>query len=210
VVASDLFQANEISVHPQYNSNTFDNDIAVITLRRSSTSPVAKVYQGDSNLTGTDGAVIGTGLSQTTPNDVAPDVLQEVAAPITSNASCNDAWESILGIRPITQNMLCAGFATDGRGTCSGDSGGPIFAEFRGARAIVGTVSFGIVPCELNRGTQAYARTSALSDFIQSASPNTEFIRSSDVGFIPSIMMLLGDDDEFVPRAPSSADPRRP
>lgn len=193
VLGSDLIQASRVTAHPQYNATTIDNDIAVITLSSFSANPVAIVYEGGNDLVGVDGTVIGTGLSATRPTEIAPDILQEVDAPITSNQACNDAWNRLGGIRPITSNMLCAGFTTDARGTCSGDSGGPIYADFNGRRAIVGTVSFGIGECELNRGTQAYARTSALSDFIESASPNTVFISSNNTGFLPAMMMLLDD-----------------
>ena len=194
VEAANLFQVGRVAVHPQYDAAAINNDIAVMTLSQPSSISPASVHQGSSDLAGSSGIVIGTGLTASSPTPVAPTILQEVAAPITNNAECATQWINLAGINPVTESVLCAGFTTNARGTCSGDSGGPLFADIDGVRTVVGTVSFGIVPCEANRATQGFARTSALIDFIASASPNTQFIATSgDAGFLPPIMMLLDE-----------------
>ena len=204
IKADDMIMASRVQIHPNYDPVTNDSDIAVLTLSESTNNSVAAVYQGGSDLEGENGTVIGTGALATSPNFIDAVTLQEVPAPITSNTACNDAYNRILGSRqPITENMMCAGFANDDRGTCTGDSGGPLLVNFGGTRTVVGTVSFGIFPCEFNRATQAYARTSTLSDFIESASPNTEFITGSvpvtpnfgpsNPALLPPMMLLLED-----------------
>lgn len=196
--ASDMISASRVQVHPQYDEFTRDNDVAVITLSEFSSEPTAAVYNGERDLTGTNGTVIGTGFLASLPAFLEADTLQEVPAPIIGNEACNDAWENLIGIRIITENMLCAGFDTDNRGTCFGDSGGPLFINFNGVRTVVATVSFGTPNCEENRGNQGYARTSALSDFIRSASPNTRFITDTNsLGnpFMPPIMILLEESE---------------
>jgi len=208
VEPGDFVQVSRIDIHPNYDPVTVDFDIAVMTLSEPSKISPAPVYQGTTDLVDTEGTVIGTGLTVSIPDqEVFPNNLQEVAAPITTNEACNDALNQIAGVRPVTENMLCAGFSTDARGACSGDIGGPLFADFNGVRTIVGTVSIFFRPCELNRATSVYARTSALSDFIESVSPNTGFVRTSDAGFIPSMMMLLTGESIFVPPRPTPLSP---
>jgi len=199
ITVAGLFQVGRVAIHPQYNPASINNDIAVMTLVQSSSIPPASVHAGQSALDGADGTVIGTGLVASSPSSFGVDVLQEVAAPIISNAACADNWVRLARINPVTDSVICAGFANNANGTCSGDSGGPLFANIDGVRTVVGAVSFGLFPCETNRATQGYARTSALSDFIQSASPNTQFITSSDFAsatIVPQVMMLLDESEE--------------
>lgn len=196
---SDLFPVSRVARHPKYNSSTFENDVAVLTLTQDYLTQISSVLSGTDRLTGDNAKVIGTGLTATNP-PVAPNALQEVLAPITSNTICNTQWESLVGIKPIKSNMLCAGFTTDGRGSCSGDSGGPLFVEIDGQRVIVGTVSFGLGQCELNRATQVYARLTSMTDFIRSESPNTNFIDVNTVSLAPVINFLMDDaGDSSVP-----------
>jgi len=197
LVDSDIISASTVEVHPRYNESTLapDYDVAVITLSEFSSSPTAAVYGGNSDLVGTEGTVIGTGFLATLPAFIEADTLQEVPAPIISNTACNDAWENLIGVRFNTETILCAGFDTDNRGVCFGDSGGPLFVNFNGVRTVVATVSFAPPNCEENRGNQGYARTSALSDFIRSASPNTRIISLVANEFMPPIMMLLQESE---------------
>ena len=190
---SSLFNVSRVADHPLYRDDDFGNDIAVLTLSRNTSGPVLSVFENGSNLSGRNATVIGTGLTSTNP-PITSDFLQEVNTPILPNSTCNDSWQQLAGIRPVTSTMVCAGFLTDGRGSCSGDSGGPLIANINNQRVIVGTVSFGISACEFNRGTSVYARTSALSDFIRSESPSTEFI-SLATNIAPIVMLLLGDDE---------------
>jgi len=197
---SDVFLVSRVAVHPSYNSQTFSHDVAVLTTLRSH-SFTSAVLSGTDKLVGDEGTVIGTGLTGTNPNR-GVDILQEVEAPITSNGACNNAWEAAAGIRPINAQMICAGFPRDGRGSCSGDSGGPLFVEVDGQRVVAGTVSFGLLACEQNRATQAYARVSALTDFIRSESPNTQFVELNAVSITPVLGFLLLDDGDSTGNAP--------
>jgi len=192
--ASDLFTVSRVAVHPDYNPTTFANDTAVMTLSRSFTGSVSvsAVLSGNDQLVGETGTVIGTGLTSTNPERF-PTALQEVSAPITTNSSCNNRFEQIGGIRPIEANMVCAGFITDARGACSGDSGGPLFVEIQSQRVISGSVSFGFEQCEINRATSVYARMTAFTDFIRSESPNTVFITSNSISLMPIMNLLLDD-----------------
>jgi secreted trypsin-like serine protease len=189
---SDIFPVRRVAVHPGYNDVTSANDAAILTLTRNYFTKIVPVLSGTNKLTGNNGVVIGIGLTSTNPQ-TNPNALQEVSAPITSNSSCNNQWESFAGISPIQPNMICAGFTTDARGSCSGDSGSALFVQINGQRVIAGTVSFGFGQCELNRATQAYARMTSMTDFIRSESPSTIFIESNQRSIAPITTFLLSD-----------------
>jgi hypothetical protein len=189
---SDIFPVRRVAVHPDYNDFTSANDAAILTLTRNYFTKIAPVLSGTNKLAGNNAVVIGTGLTSTNPQN-SPNALQEVLAPITSNSNCNNQWESFTGIRPIRSSMMCAGFTTDGRGSCGGDSGSPLFVQINGQRVVAGTVSFGFDQCELNRATQAYARMTSMTDFIRSESPNTIFIESNQISIAPIITFLLSE-----------------
>lgn len=192
IVANDIFELSSKASHPNYNSTTFDNDVAVLTLDRSASTAKAKVHAGSNKFVGTNATAIGVGLTSTNP-PTAPDILKEVVTPIVSNAACNASWTTLLGITPVTKNMMCAGFATNGNGSCSGDSGGPFWANIDGQRTLVGTVSFGINICELGRNTSVYARIGALNSFLTSQSPETTYINSDQIIIAPIVSYLLDE-----------------
>ena len=176
ITLADLVTLSRLRQHPNYDAAAIESDIAVMVLSQPTSQPPASVFVGDMDLAGSSGTTIGTGLTQSTPSTQSVAVLQEIDIPITSNQACNDAFDQLIGARPVTENGICAGFATNSRSACSGDSGGPLYTNIEGVRTIVGTTSFGIFPCEFNRATSVFARTSTLSEFIISESPNTVFI----------------------------------
>lgn len=197
LTADDVFFANSVVTHPRFNSTTFDYDLAVITLSSNASSATARIYRGDDDFDGARGTSIGVGaVSTVDPNNrLFPDILQEITTPIINNQACNDNWNALIGDRPITDRMMCSGFSNNGNGVCSGDSGGALWTTIDGQRALVGSVSFGLVPCEFNRATQTYARLSALTSFIQTQSPRTSFIPADDPIIMAPINSLLLDEE---------------
>jgi len=103
-----------------------------------------------------------------------PLVLQEVGGlEYISNEDCylNS------NLLPNTENMLCAVSPTFGRGTCSGDSGGPIVKFSQGpdgvlVHTIVGTTSWGGNTCGEETPT-VYSRTSMAYEWIIDTTCNT-------------------------------------
>ncbi len=199
---SDLIELSSVVDHPNYRSQGFDFDIAVMTLRRSVSIEPAKVISGNNQLVGKDGFVIGTGLTATTPRPQAPDLLLGVSTPIISNQLCAQRYLQLAGENPITTNMLCAGFSNSGAGSCSGDSGGPLFVGNGNRKAIAGVVSFGFQTCEAQRATSVYSRTSEFTDFIRQQSSMTRFVPGDPI--VAPIIMLLADDTG-ASTSPSSA-----
>ena len=144
----------KITVHPKWNKNTFDNDVAVWELSTNATGiPLA-------SLTTTDGTVgenlLATGWGALLSGvNTFPINLQRVEVPLVSRANCNDS-NSYQG--RITENMLCAGLDGGGKDACQGDSGGPLT---RG-NTLVGITSWG-AGCAFPNYYGVYARVSSSS-----------------------------------------------
>jgi hypothetical protein len=115
------------------------NDIGLIRLAQ----PVADIAPMAINLdaamapVGTVVTVVGYGSTETAGNG---SVGHQFELPNRKSVSCPS-----LAIGADT-NLLCFS-QTDDKGTCSGDSGGPAFAEIAGKTTIVGVTSFGDQNC---------------------------------------------------------------
>lgn len=154
-----------VIVHPQYNDPILDDrDVGLIELSRPAQTPFIDPYTGGSDLAGETGIVAGWG--QTRDGGRRPAILLEAAVPVVSNAVCNAAYnQNRFYDDPITENMVCAGFAAGGPDACRGDSGGPLMVEIGGRWRVAGVVSWG-EGCGVPDYYGVYARVSALTDFI--------------------------------------------
>jgi hypothetical protein len=132
--------------HPNFNANTFDNDIALLELSTPATlnERVAVIpyviSPADNGLFAAGVLATVTGWGATSERGAAADVLQEVSMPIVSQATCQAAYGGV-----ITNNMLCAGLPQGGKDSCQGDSGGPLIVpNGAGSWKLAGIVSWGI------------------------------------------------------------------
>jgi len=139
-------EIQEIIIHPDYNSSTFNNDIALVKLSNASTENVINRLSSintESLLTDNNsittaigwGSTIAYSASEVNPSADTPNILQAVSLPLLSAASCKQAM-------PMTNdNMICAGNVDDGGvDSCQGDSGGPLLTS---NNEQIGIVSFG-------------------------------------------------------------------
>uniref|UniRef100_A0A671S0M4 Peptidase S1 domain-containing protein n=1 Tax=Sinocyclocheilus anshuiensis TaxID=1608454 RepID=A0A671S0M4_9TELE len=104
-----------IIVHPSYNSQTSDNDIALLRLSSSVTfndyiKPVCLAAQNSAFPSGTSSWITGWGYVHLP----APGILQETMVPVVVNDRCN----TLLGSGSVTSNMMCAGLMEGGKDTC--------------------------------------------------------------------------------------------
>ncbi|CAM4626246.1 unnamed protein product [Leuciscus chuanchicus] len=119
-----------IIVHPSYDSNTHDNDIALLRLSSTVTfndyiRPVCLAAQNSIFSAGTSSWITGWGDVQSGVSLAAPGTLQETMVPVVANDQCN----TLLGSGSVTNNMICAGLLEGGKDTCQGDSGGPMVSK---------------------------------------------------------------------------------
>jgi secreted trypsin-like serine protease len=158
--------AQSIHIHPNYNPNTSNNDIAIVRMASSymaPTLPIQPANQPGLSAGGRIATVIGWG-DRTANEDVVfyPRQLFEVTVPIVNNPGCRAAY----GTSYFAGTMLCAGDRVNGgRDSCQGDSGGPLMARNGGQWYQVGVVSFG-TGCGLRRYPGVYARVSSYRNFI--------------------------------------------
>jgi len=110
---------SSITRHPNYNSNTLANDLAVW---RVSASFVFGTYVSAATLASSDpsGDVTVAGWGTTSSGGSISNTLLHVSVPMVSDASCKSSY----GSSEILSGMICAG--TGGRDSCQGDSGGPL------------------------------------------------------------------------------------
>ncbi|KAG4076646.1 hypothetical protein HA402_001933 [Bradysia odoriphaga] len=157
-----LIASTQVRNHPNYNSNTLNNDISVVWLASAfSTAPVGVAVigmhaQGAGVAAGSTVTVAGWGA--TCENCAGSAGLRAVSKPVVSNAQCNTNYGG-----GITDGMLCAGFAAGGRDACQGDSGGPLVQ----GNTLVGVVSWGR-GCARPNLPGVYARVAFYRNWINS------------------------------------------
>ena len=146
-----------------FNSNTFENDIAMIGTEVDfdftlvGTFPVClpkqgQVWSSDTMLTISGWGTLSSGGS-------TPDILQVAEVPFVSDDICDAYYPG-----EITDDMICAG--RPGVDSCQGDSGGPMTAvnPETGKVELVGIVSWGI-GCASAPGV--YCEVAQMVDFIK-------------------------------------------
>lgn len=170
------FKVAQVVVNPNYNPNTFDNDIGLLKLDGGAAEQPVKIAQ-DSKADDGDATVIGWGMMDdgTFPND-----LMEASLKMFPISACNtgikDIYAKDLGTTlkslaprmrfpdsaidtatkaiaaamgdPVTGNMICAGETSGERDACNGDSGGPLFVKNGNDITQVGVVSWGEGPMD--------------------------------------------------------------
>ncbi|XP_021196271.3 trypsin, alkaline C [Helicoverpa armigera] len=129
-------------VHPAYNRNTYENDLAIL---RSSTTfsfnnnvRAASIAGANYNLADNQ-AVWAAGWGATFHLAFErSEQLRHVEMRSINQATCRNNY-AVRGT-VITDNMVCSGWPTGGRDQCQGDSGGPLYHN----GVLVGVCSFGV------------------------------------------------------------------
>lgn len=157
-----------IRVHPSYNDNTLDYDVAVIKLTSAATGIVvsrliSQRQEAALAPVGTQTWVTGWGSTKAAGGGYPKDLYQ-VSVPLVSRTDCNDA-NSYNG--EITARMICAGFKNGGKDSCDGDSGGPMVVKdsLGHWRAQAGIVSWGD-GCAQPNLYGVYSRVAVLSSWV--------------------------------------------
>ena len=128
---------DQIIVHPQYSSNSLNNDYALLHLSSPVTNfePIKLVTSDNHGNEPVISTTMGWGAIYS--GGPSSSVLLEVDVPIDN--SCGSYSNS-----DITNNMVCAGDGNGGEDSCQGDSGGPlIMTNSDGEYELIGIVSWG-------------------------------------------------------------------
>jgi secreted trypsin-like serine protease len=159
-----------LRIHGSYDSIRLVNDIGLIYLN----SPVYEVtpvnLNDDGNLPadGDPVTVFGHGRISNAETPEFPYYLMEVSVSIVPFQDCNDQNSYWGGI--VDQSMICAGASSGGKGTCNGDSGGPLIILGNSATqdVQVGIVSFGSSEgCSIVNYPSVFTRVSNYRQWIQ-------------------------------------------
>ena len=157
--------------HPDFDENTYDNDIAVIKLQTPISSftdkiqPTCllrskKVYdESNSYLVAGWGAIDTDPFSETRTNE-----LRQIQ--ITIMKECSTAYPTF-----DHRKQICAGSKDYSKDSCKGDSGGGLFEKLDDSSnqwVLIGIVSFGR-ECALPDYPGVYIRVNAYYQWIQSA-----------------------------------------
>jgi len=143
---------SNIYLHPDYDNQALNphSDIALLELATdANVQALSLATKSTDELVGLSATAIGWGATDISDPDnlLYPRWLQEVDVPIVSLDVCN---APISYGNMLLSNQLCAGYATGGKDSCIGDSGGPLFVNLAGEARLVGIVSFGYGCAEPN------------------------------------------------------------
>ena len=161
----ETYDAAEIIMHPNYNSNSMNNDIALIRLEdpisfNNSTQPVLLMCDPQVDLGVQDPGemswITGWGEDEGTTNSTQ---LQVVGVPITTSSN--------YGTNQIDADMIMAGYSDGGYDSCQGDSGGPMVVLAADGQTYLqsGVVSWGYGCAEAGY-PGVYSRVSYFIDWI--------------------------------------------
>ncbi|XP_011180891.2 trypsin alpha-3 [Zeugodacus cucurbitae] len=135
---ANIVKIAKITTHEKFNKDTIDYDVAVIKLTApirlgvwAKIIPLAKANPP----AGANAVVVGWG--QTDENGPTVQQLQSINVKIVAPKVCSQKYKKI---DKITDRMICAGVSGGGKGTCGGDSGGPLAVNGQQ----VGIVSWGV------------------------------------------------------------------
>lgn len=166
--------ANRVVVKSDYNSNTFDNDIALIELldplslgNEIKSIPLLSATD-ESNLLKIDTTLIVLGWGATTEGGKAVRDLRFAEVPFVERENCNRplAYDG-----RISENMICAGVTSGGMDSCQGDSGGPLSVNAADGPKLAGVVSWGDGCARPNR-VGVYARVAKYTNWIAACVAN--------------------------------------
>ncbi|XP_029931010.1 vitamin K-dependent protein C [Myripristis murdjan] len=156
--------------HPDYNSHTVDNDIAL--LRLASPAPFSEyivpvclpgrqMAERVLHLNGTITVVTGWGKDDM-DSDHFSSALNVIKVPLVNRTACARQMS-----HNITENVLCAGVLGQRMDACEGDSGGPMVTLYRGTWFLIGLVSWG-EGCAVEDKLGIYTKVSNYNQWIDS------------------------------------------
>ncbi len=154
------------TIHPDFELEGFQNDIALLELDTAVTVPPIVIparIGGVDRFPGTGDVAIAAGWGQTSESGSDSDLLRQVELPVTSHLRCFPAFQQSLAI----EHRMCAGGLRDGGlDACAGDSGGPLVVHRNGIPVLAGLTSSG-AGCARPGLPAIFTRVSAFSAWLE-------------------------------------------
>ncbi|XP_051791309.1 duodenase-1-like isoform X3 [Erpetoichthys calabaricus] len=166
--SKQVIPVQEMIPHEEYDDETYKNDIMLLKLQHQATwtpevQPIKIPDAGVDIQPNTSCSAAGWGKTNT--NSMSNNVLREVNVKVQDVNKCKAAKKYNL-----QEKVICAR-GTGIKGTCNGDSGGPLICPIRGAHlAAVGIVSFRLSndrQCEDPDRNNVYMKVSAYWNWIK-------------------------------------------
>nr|ADM35108.1 serine protease 41 [Mamestra configurata] len=156
-----------VVMHPQYNANNINNDIAMIRLPSNvgfsnSIRSIALPTGVDLWQTFAGNWAVVAGFGRTSDNQSgASSVISHVNVQVVNEIDC----QAIYSPQFVTHSTICTS-GRGGVGACIGDSGGPLILNRSGTPILIGVVSFvSAAGCQAGLPS-AYARVTSFNSWI--------------------------------------------
>lgn len=139
---------SQVIPYPDYNPTTRDGDVALLKLSTPTTAPAialatsseTSLWQGPSDV-----AIAGWGLTDGANPDSQADQVQWATTVTQSPTYCAQEASLANSSFDATGQLCAVDLSTDQTGTCNGDSGGPVLADYlTGSPIEVGITSWGM------------------------------------------------------------------
>jgi secreted trypsin-like serine protease len=156
-------------VHPDWDSISFDNDVALLKLSQPVTAGKTATIEWvgiveEALLLQDDVPVVVAGWGTTSYGGTQSNTLVKVTVDFLYPSTCQAVSDYRFG--EITDNMVCAFVEGGGKDACQGDSGGPLIRyDDASTPWVVGVVSWGN-DCALANYPGVYARVANYADWI--------------------------------------------
>nr|XP_022904924.1 trypsin 3A1-like isoform X2 [Onthophagus taurus] len=140
----EVRNAKKMKPHERYDSNSFNNDIALIELDGNveygdKIQSICLPMTDSGDYSGLPGVVAGWG--RLGENMDTSRTVKKAIVPIWAQSDC---YNSGYGEQKLSENMFCAGYIDGKSDACRGDSGGPLNVKTPlGYTEVIGIVSWG-------------------------------------------------------------------
>lgn len=137
-----IVEVSHVYYYPWYHG--YDNDLALFRLKKPLEfgDYVKPICLADEDTQFSGLTCVASGWGKVDFHSKGSDILRAVEIKIFDNEVCNAAYKEKFKI-PIRQFHVCAGELSGGKGTCMGDSGGPLACMRSGSWYLLGLTSFG-------------------------------------------------------------------
>ncbi|KXI28573.1 trypsin-like serine protease [Paraglaciecola hydrolytica] len=178
-----------IYIHPQYDADLIDYDIALVELVETVDAPAVQLASKTTTdqyaIENSPAIVAGWGgrvgyAPGEGPTADFPDVLHQVELNLATNAQCRTKINS----QSITDRMICATQPSSGKGSCQGDSGGPLIVQTGTGPQQVGIVSWGIGCADPNY-PGVYTRVAEFTEWLHTLQTGIAIRQKQDFGISP-------------------------